>query len=248
MDNYAGIWNPTSPSSGSNSPPVDSATVGASLSPSSQRCSPSPLPESPSPYQIGCSDHYVTYTDLMVILRDYVRVEEFNSLKAENERLRKQLQRQHAALMVCQGEDVYSGTIENMLNQTVLNSKDGFEAVKNSMKLLFSDDEILACSVTGQKARSAIKAKPRFDPQRYGMMLRVVRRAFQMKVTDITKKVHSVQKTLKRTRATQAVRNAEMFTTSLGEGAVVVVVPEQTPPPSSITSDTSGSAEAGCSS
>lgn len=94
---------------------------------------------------------------------------------------------------------LFNGNTYQMLQDSVNFTDDLYSTVMTLLTQLFSDDYIATHSVTGQRGNSALMAKPKFDSRLYDAMVSIIRCKFpSVSKSDITQKVQSVQKKIKR--------------------------------------------------
>ena len=79
-----------------------------------------------------------------------------------------------------------------------------YDAVNCLLQKLFPKDYILNHSVSGKSENSKLQPKSQFDTRLYSAMVTAIKNKFtQVTTKDITERVHSVQKSLKRAQAKQ---------------------------------------------
>lgn len=73
-----------------------------------------------------------------------------------------------------------------------------FNSCKKLLLALFPNEYIISHSVTGLHANTMTEPKPKFDSRLYDCFSKLIKEKFHVKYTEITLKVQSVQKLLKK--------------------------------------------------
>ncbi len=93
---------------------------------------------------------------------------------------------------------LYNGHTHEEIVSAIEAENDLYKSVNRGMGMLFSPEEIISGSVTGQKANSITQAKPRYDPKRYQVLVNAIKKKYGVSDSDITKRVHSTKKKLQK--------------------------------------------------
>ena len=163
----------------------------------------------------------VTREEISAIIRDYARRHQLSSLNEEVRELRsevKSLRRKlknaessvssHAAAA---GGSPSAGGDQNEIGKS-LQEKNAdviagygtnqiFDAVDSTMRLAFSDEELVSHSVSGKASNSKMTPKPVFDKTKYNQVLQALYTKFPQLLSEkkeLMLKIHSVIKKAKK--------------------------------------------------
>lgn len=135
-------------------------------------------------------NQYISKSEFYHELRDYVCIEEFDKLKQKYERLKRSVREGRPGNDL----DEYAERIKNFGSNNI------YDATKELMCHVYTEEEILGHTVSGKRSNSKImNVKPKFTPERYNKLKSAIQQKFPEAAKDstvLTKKITAVQKRL----------------------------------------------------
>lgn len=92
----------------------------------------------------------------------------------------------------------YNGHTEMELRSMIEHVDGLFDSCKKLLLALFPNEYIISHSVTGRRANTMTEPKPKFETRLYDCFSKLIKEKFKVKDTEITQKVQSIQKFLKK--------------------------------------------------
>ena len=123
----------------------------------------------------------------------FVTYEEFERLAESVQNIKRRLRRMEDTVKDKDSQDTSN------LDELIKNSENEFEAVETLSLSVFGKEALINSSVSGKRANSKCAAKKPLDFEKLSSVRRTLKRKFpNIKKKDVTEKIQSVQKKLRR--------------------------------------------------